>query len=207
MRPSTPRPASLAALLVVLAALVAGCSGIGTEGSTGGYVSGSRFVTFVDPEDRDQAPVLAGDDLDGQPLSTEDLAGRTVVVNVWGSWCPPCRAEAPVLNEVSEQYADQGVRFVGLVVRDNIDAARAFERRFETPYPSIMDEGGRMQLGFAQSLPSQAIPTTWVIDAEGRVAARIVDPELRASTLAGVIDDVLASTPGPSNGGVEGGDG
>ncbi len=179
-------------VLVVLA----GCSGIGTEGSTGGYVSGSKYVTFVEPDDREAAPVLEGEDLDGEALSSTDFEGKTLVVNVWGSWCPPCRAEAPTLNEVSDQYADADVQFLGLVVRDNPDAARAFERRFETPYPSIMDRGGRLQLGFAESLPSQAIPTTWVIDAEGRVAARIIDPELRASTLAGVIDDVKKSVDG-----------
>lgn len=187
-----------ARLLVTTLSLVvlAGCSGVGTEGSTGGYVSGSRYVTFVEPQDRQPAPVLEGEDLDGESLSSTDFDGQTLVVNVWGSWCPPCRAEAPTLNEVSEQYADADVQFVGLVVRDNLDAARAFERRFETPYPSLMDHGGRLQLGFADSLPSQAIPTTWVIDSEGRVAARIIDPELRASTLAGVIDDVKKSVDG-----------
>ncbi|WP_375002024.1 TlpA family protein disulfide reductase [Aeromicrobium sp. CTD01-1L150] len=184
-------------MAVLLAcALPAGCSGIGTEGSTGGYVSGSKFVTFVEPEDRDPAPVLEGEDLEGEDRSSEEFDGEVLVVNVWGSWCPPCRAEAPVLNQISEQYTDDGVQFLGLVVRDNPDAARAFERKFQTPYPSILDGGGRLQLGFADTLPSQAIPTTWVIDADGNVAARIVDPELRASTLAGVIDDVLASVDG-----------
>lgn len=98
-----------------------------------------------------------------------------------------------MLQGVAEQYADQGVQFLGLNVRDQTAAARAFEKRIGTTYPSIVDTDGRQQLGFADSLPSQAIPTTWVIDAEGRVAARIIDPDLRASTLSGVIDDVLTS--------------
>jgi len=180
----------LALALVVLAA----CSGRGTEGSTGGYVSASRFVTSVPVEDRTDAPVLEGEDLEGKSISSADFAGKTLVVNVWGSWYPPCRKEAPVLEEVAQQYADRGVQFLGLNVRDQTAAARAFEERIGTTYPSIVDSDGRQQLGFADSLPSQAIPTTWVIDAKGRVAARVIDPELRASTLSGVLDDVLAST-------------
>ena len=180
-------------LLVVTLAVLAGCSGRGTEGSTGGYVSGSRFVSLVPVDEREEAPVLEGEDLEGEAISSADFAGKTLVVNVWGSWCPPCRKEAPVLQGVAEQYADRGVQFLGLNVRDQTAAARAFEKRIGTTYPSIVDTDGRQQLGFADSLPSQAIPTTWVIDAEGRVAARIIDPDLRASTLSGVIDDVLTS--------------
>jgi thiol-disulfide isomerase/thioredoxin len=190
------RTSARAVVLLLVGALVllAGCSGRGTEGSTGGYVSGSRFVTYVEPGDRQEAPVLEGDDLEGNDVSSADFAGKTLVVNVWGSWCPPCRKEAPVLNEVAREYADRGVQFLGLNVRDQVAAARAFEERVGTSYPSIVDRDGRQQLGFADSLPSQAIPTTWVIDAQGRVAARIIDPDLRASTLTGVLDDVLGST-------------
>ncbi len=190
----SPRRRGAAVLLALALVVLAACSGRGTEGSTGGYVSASRFVTSVPVEDRTDAPVLEGEDLEGKSISSADFAGKTLVVNVWGSWGPPCRKEAPVLEEVAQQYADRGVQFLGLNVRDQTAAARAFEERIGTTYPSIVDSDGRQQLGFADSLPSQAIPTTWVIDAKGRVAARVIDPELRASTLSGVLDDVLAST-------------
>ena len=178
-------------LLGVLLVTVTGCSGVGTEGSTGGYVSGNGSITVVAPEDREKAPVLSGDDLEGRPLSTADFAGDTLVVNVWGSWCPPCRKEAPALAEVSNQYADRDVTFVGVLVRDKPAAALAFTRKQETPYRSIADFSGKNLLGFSDSLPSQAIPTTWIIDDRGRVAARVMD-EVSASTLAGLIDDVKA---------------
>lgn len=177
-------------LVVSVLCVLAGCGG-GTAGSTSGYVSGDGSITVVPTEEREEAPTLAGDDLEGRPLSTADFAGDTLVVNVWGSWCPPCRKEAPALAEVSKRYADRDVTFVGVLVRDKPAAALAFTRKQETPYRSIADFSGRTLLGFAKSLPSQAIPTTWIIDDRGRVAVRIMD-EVSASTLAGLIDDVQA---------------
>jgi len=179
----------LGALLIALT----GCGGVGTEGSTGGYVSGNGSITVVPPDEREKAPVLSGRDLEGEPLSTADFAGDTIVVNVWGSWCPPCRKEAPALAEVARQYADRDVTFVGVLVRDKPAAALAFTRKQDTPYRSIADFSGRTLLGFADSLPSQAIPTTWILDDRGRVAVRVMD-EVSASILAGLIDDVKAGS-------------
>ncbi|MFT4189710.1 MAG: TlpA disulfide reductase family protein [Aeromicrobium sp.] len=174
-------------LLLVLAA----CSG-GQEGTTSGYVSNDGSVTVVDPGDREKAPTLEGEDLDGEPLSTDDYAGQVLVVNVWGSWCPPCRAEAPILKELSETYAAEGapVQFLGIVNRSKNAAAQAFNDTYGIAYPSFADSGGSLELRFVDSLPSQAIPTTWVIDAEGRVAARVLG-EVDADILGGIIDELV----------------
>lgn len=195
-------PRMVSSLRVIVAVgtllLVAACSG-GRERNTDGYVgpSGAKssLITLVDAADRKPAPVLEGEGLDGKPLSTADFAGKTLVINLWGPWCAPCRAEAPVLKEISEKYAGKDVQFVGVLTKTpDPSSAIAFNRRKGISYPSFADQGDGLELGFIKSLPTQAIPTTWVIDAEGRVAARIMDPELRASTLAGVIDDVQKST-------------
>lgn len=173
-------------------ALLAGC-GSGNGGSTGGFVSGDRTITVVPVKDRRPAPVLSGVDLDGARLSSADLrrTNRVLVVNVWGSWCGPCRREAPVLSAVSKQYTKRGVAFLGLLSRDKPAAASAFVRRFDLSYPSLQDPGGRLQLRFAGTLPSQGIPTTWIIDRHGRVAARVL-VEVTKPTLVGLIDDELA---------------
>lgn len=179
--------------------LVAACGGGGRDRTTDGYVGAdgtrSNLVTLVPAAERKPAPELEGEGLDGRPLSTADFAGKTLVINLWGPWCPPCRAEAPALKEVSEGYGSKDVQFIGMLTRtpDN-SSAIAFNRKKGISYPSFADEGGSLELEFVKSLPTQAIPTTWVIDSKGRVAARIMDPKLRASTLAGVIDDVQKST-------------
>jgi len=186
------RVARWLAVALSLAAL-SSCSGVGTGGSTGGYVSGDRTITVVPVSKRVPAPALEGFDLDGGRLTSAQLRGksRVLVVNVWGSWCAPCRREAPVLSDVSKKYAKKGVAFVGLLSRDKPAAASAFVRRFDLNYPSLQDPGGRLQLRFADSLPSQGIPTTWIIDRHGRVAARVL-VEVTKSTLVGLIDDELA---------------
>ena len=188
MRSSIRAIAMLSALGVVLA----GCSGTETNGTEGGYVSGNKLITVVQPADRKSAPEISGTDLDGKTISLDDFDGKTVVVNVWGSWCPPCRKEAHALAATATKMRDGGVEFLGISVREDAASARAFNEAKKIPYPSLTDPSGRTLLGFAKNLPSQAIPTTWIIDSEGRVAARILD-DTTESTLTSLIEDVQAS--------------
>ena len=189
--PSRWHPA-IAALVVLLTA--SACSGDAASQATGGFVSGNGAITLVEPGDREPAPALAGDDLEGNPVASSDYTGKTVVVNVWGSWCTPCREEAPELAAASAALQDEDVQFLGINIRDEPSAARAFEARFGITYPSIDDPSSNTLLGFAASLPASAVPTTFVIDDQGRVAARILDATTR-TTLIDLVDDVQDSTP------------
>lgn len=178
-----------------LVALVAGCGGPQTDGTQGGYISGNGSpIVTVKPADRKAAPVIQGEDLEGNPISTADWKGKTVVVNLWGSWCPPCRAESPALDAVARAMKSKGVEFIGIAVREDAATTLAFDRKHDISYPSISDSGGTQVLGFARSLPTGGIPTTWIIDAKGRVAARIIN-KTTESTLTGLIEDVQKGTP------------
>ena len=133
---------------------------------------------------------VSGAALSGDPLALSDLRDRVVVVNVWGSWCPPCREEAPVLAKVSAEYAARGVSFVGINVRDNPATARAFEDNYGIDYPSIEDTDGRVVLALDQYIPASAVPVTLVLDREGRVAARVLGA-VRETTLRTMLDTAL----------------
>ena len=130
-------------------------------------------------------PVLTGVTLDGENLQIPN--GGIVVVNVWASWCAPCRAEAPTLAALSNKY--QGTVFVGVLTRDSEVAARAFQKRFNLPYPTLVDDS--VLLGFRDSLSANAIPSTIVIDKKGRVAARI-SGEITVASLSDLIEKVHA---------------
>ena len=112
------------------------------------------------------------------------------MLNVWGSWCGPCRAEAPDLAEISAETMDQGVRFIGIDVRDNPAAARAFEREFGITYPSFDDQDGQVLASFAGVVPVSAVPSTIVVDQSGVIRASIVG-KTDTRTLRGLIDDLL----------------
>lgn len=195
MKASRYRIYPLAVLLLALGLVLGACGGGVDEAEGDGYIGGVKKITPVEPKDRVAMPELSGLDLDGNEISTADFEGKVLVINLWGSWCPPCREEAPVLREVSENLADDNVQFLGILTKDKPAAANAFNKKAGITYPSIVDEDGSLQLAFAESLPSQAIPTTWVIDRNGKVAARIIDDQLSVNTLTDIISWARKSTP------------
>jgi thiol-disulfide isomerase/thioredoxin len=185
-----PRRTGTALAALACLALVAGCSNeIGSSGDQG-YVAGRGIITSLAVADRKEPGEVSGTTIDGEEVSLDDYAGQVVVVNVWGSWCAPCRAEAPMLAEAARDLAKQDVAFLGIDSRDPSEsAARAFVRRFGIPYPSIYDQQGRTLLAFRGTLTPNSIPSTVVIDREGRVAASVLG-EISRTTLYDLVEEV-----------------
>ncbi|WP_050760955.1 TlpA disulfide reductase family protein [Aeromicrobium marinum] len=122
-------------------------------------------------------------------MDSGQFSGQVLVINIWGSWCPPCRKETPDLISLAEEFSGQGVQFLGIAIRESATASRAFAENFGMNYPSLSDPGGEMLIGFSESLPAVAVPTTYIIDAAGRVAVRYMD-QVDPSTLRELIADV-----------------
>lgn len=182
---------------IALTAMTASCAGGSDLSAQSGFVAGDPGSAFVEPADRDPAPDLSGSLLGGGTYSlATDRGDDIVVVNVWGSWCGPCRAEADALEEVYQEVKDQGVQFLGINTRDQEAQALAFVANKGISYPSLVDDGA-LQAGFASSLPVAGIPTTFVIDRAGRVAARTVS-EVTYTGLLALLEPVLAEDDEPS---------
>ncbi|MFD4912997.1 TlpA disulfide reductase family protein [Streptomyces virginiae] len=147
----------------------------GPATAAGAVVRSAAEATVIAPADRPAAPATAGDDLDGKPVGLDGFRGQVVVVNVWGSWCGPCRGEADDLARIERRTRDQGVRFLGINTRDpDRAAARSFVRAHGLDFPSLHDPTGELLLRFPPALLNpQAIPSTLVIDRRGRVAVSI----------------------------------
>ena len=178
-------------MAVLVAGALTGCTSDDGQSVAGqGYIAGQGTVTEVAAADRDDPVSLSGETLDGGRFDVADHRGEVVVVNVWGSWCPPCIAEAPALQQVWEQSEGKGVQFVGIDFRDNVEDAKAHERRFGTTYPSIDDPAGETLLRLRGTLNPRAVPSTLVLDRQGRMAARVLG-QVRASTLRALVSDAL----------------
>lgn len=193
-----PRRVVLVAGALLGGVLAAGCSGTDAPSSSGGnIVEGTGVITMVPKEDRDPAPELTGLSTHDEELRLSDFRGQVVVLNVWGSWCGPCRAEAPNLATVSDDMADQGVQFLGINTRDpDKRNAVAFDRGFGITYPSFYDPKGRLILEFpANTLSPQSIPSTLVLDPDGDIAVRALKP-LTEEELRSMIDPVLEESDG-----------
>jgi len=184
------RPAlALLACLVVLT----GCSGLQGTGDKG-YVTGTGTVEQVPVAERGASLDFTGEDLDGVELSLEGMRGKPVVVVVWGSWCTPCRAEAPDVVAAAEEIGDTA-SFVGINIRNaSVADAEAFVRRFDIPYPSFFSPDGKALLPFSGTLTAYTIPSFVVLDADGRVAASIIGSLPSVTTLVDLVQDVDAGT-------------
>jgi thiol-disulfide isomerase/thioredoxin len=178
--------------------LLAGCSTTGADEPTRGadqqgYVGSGGALTRIPPDQRTPGPVVSGAQLgaDTKTITTADYAGKVLVLNVWGSWCTPCRQEAAGLQAASvATKAD--AQFVGINTRDFSPAApEAFLRAQGVTYPSIFDPSGQSLLQFAGQLPPSAIPSTLVLDRQGRVAIRVLG-QVSEATLTDMVGEVAA---------------
>jgi thiol-disulfide isomerase/thioredoxin len=182
----------IALLLLSLSFLDSSSDSSSSSGSPNGdevgavlsYIEGNGAVTKVPIGSRKVTPDLSGTLIDGSEYRME--AGKPIVLNVWASWCSPCRAEAPTLQALSEKYPQ--VQFLGVLTRDNLTAARSFIDRFKLTFPSLRSDD--VLLEFNDAMIANAIPTTLVIDKDGLIAARI-GGEVTFTGLSGLIDEVL----------------
>lgn len=195
----------LLAMLMAAAAFLAGCStgdDAVAQGGTFEFVApgGKTDITYDPPASRGKPGPISGPDLldPDKIISLNDFAGKVVVINVWGQWCGPCRAEITQLQKVYDQTRDLGVAFLGIDVRDNdIDAPRDFVRDRNVTFPSIYDPAMRTMIAFGGKYPTTVIPSTVVLDREHRVAAVFLR-ELLAEDLLPLVQR-LATEPVPGS--------
>lgn len=164
------------------------------EGSNKNYIAGDGSVTEITLDNRGEPITFSGTTENGDTVSSADYLGHVLVVNFWYAGCAPCRAEAPDLEAVFQETAAQGTNFLGVNVRDQAATVTTFNERFGITYPSIIDQDGQAQLAFASQVPPNAVPTTLILDAQGRVAARILGQLRDPSILSTLITDISAES-------------
>jgi thiol-disulfide isomerase/thioredoxin len=184
------RTAAAGAVLALAASLALGACDSGSIGqstpaSNGqSFVSGSPGTTLFGAHSGPVVPRISGTTLTGRKLTLAQYRGHVVVLNFWGSWCTPCRVEAPILASLSQHFTGHGVQFVGVDIRDSPATAEAFLSDAHISYPSFNDPGDEIALDFQDTVPPAGIPTTLVIGRDGRVTARVIGgvsyPGLRA---------------------------
>lgn len=186
-------------LMLAVLAMVGGCATEGEDSNKAGgeftFVSpGGQTRIFYPAGERGRISHLSGDDLlnPGKQLGIQDFQGQVVVLNIWGSWCGPCRAEADDLQAVQNKLGPQGVQVLGINVRDNQSAAADFHRDRHLSYPSIFDPAGRTLLSLRQ-FPRSTVPATIVLDRQHRVAAIFLTEMLESELLPEV--QKIASEP------------
>ena len=200
MKKETQKAVAIALVIFIVGSIALSLAGCTSDpladqfrsGDSKNYIAGDGTVTEYDSAQRPTFLPFAGETESGQMLDSKALEGQVVVMNWWYSACAPCRAEAPELQALYEEFQDQGVQFVGVNVRDTAETALAFDRKFDIGFPSIIDaQSGAVSLAFQGVVSPQAVPTTLVIDKQGKVASRILG-RIDSSILKTLIETVVA---------------
>ncbi|NUP73663.1 MAG: TlpA family protein disulfide reductase [Sinomonas sp.] len=160
-------------------------------GDNKNYVAGDGSVTEYAKDQRKPPAAFKGTLYDGTSVDSASFAGHITVLNFWFAACAPCRVEAPNLKALHDEYSPKGVVFYGVNLRDEKGTAEAFEQNFGITYPSFNDQDGRVLLAVSGMVPPGAVPTTLVLDKQGRVSARVLG-ELEKGTLKTLIDTAAA---------------
>ncbi len=199
MKKETQKAIALTLVIFIVGTIALSLAGCSSDplaeqfrsGDSKNYIAGDGTVTEFDSAQRPSFLPFSGETESGQMLDSKALDGQVVVMNWWYSSCAPCRAEAPDLQALHEEFKDQGVQFVGVNVRDTAETALAFDRKFGISFPSIMDaQSGSVSLAFQGVVSPQAVPTTLVIDKAGNVASRIlgrIDPSILRTLIETVV--------------------
>jgi thiol-disulfide isomerase/thioredoxin len=198
-----PRRTTIAVVAVVVAAAVialvalagAGGRGLAPEAETGQVEPVGSAVAVIPEADRRPLPAFSAATLDGTRIDLASLRGRPLVLNFWASWCGPCRAEQQGLELAAKDLAGRDVRVVGVNIRDDQGAARSYLKEFGVGYPSLFDRPAVLPARLGDLGP-QAPPYTLVVDAAGRVAARVFgalpggEPKRQAALLTDLVERV-----------------
>jgi len=196
--------AAFGGVLLVVGLVLSGCAAESDAlaeqyraGTGQNYISGDGALTVVAPESRNEGIAFQGPLDVGGTFSSAHYAGQIMVVNFWYAGCPPCRLEAPDLEALHQEFLEEGVVFIGVNILDQAPTALAFADEFGVTYPSIMDTNdGSVRLAFSGQVAPNAVPTTVVLDQQGRVAARISGLLTEPDVLAALIRDVQAEVTG-----------
>jgi thiol-disulfide isomerase/thioredoxin len=192
------RRRSLVALLLAVGMVLAGCSTGSDAVATGGdfqFVApgGQQIIHYEPPEARGTLRRLSGESLlqPGRQTGIQDYPNQVVVINIWGSWCGPCRAEVNDLQQLYQNSKARGVAMLGIDIRDSYrDAAADFVHDQKLTYPSIYDPPGRSLDGL-RGYPRNVVPSTIVLDRQHRVAAVFLTV-VRIGQLAPVVQQLAA---------------
>jgi thiol-disulfide isomerase/thioredoxin len=179
--------------LLIISLLITSCatpvSNISSD-SESGFVSGDGTSIFLNKTERKPAPELKDVEFLSSEINLNSLKNKVVLINVWGSWCSPCRKEAAELEELYLKNKANNVEFIGINIRDSKISANKFIENFSITYPNIFDRDGKLLLGYKDSLPPNSIPSTILIDKNGLVAARQLGP-IDKSLIQGFISELV----------------